>query len=42
MRAEKYYSGKEKYTNLDLVLIKNVNYVDKIKEYGNISLNAKT
>ena len=42
MRAEKYYSGKAKYTNLDLVLTKNVNYVDKSKVFGNISLNAKT
>ena len=40
MRAEKFYNGKEKYTNLDLIPIKNANYVDKIKVYGNISLNA--
>ena len=41
MRARKYYNGKVKYTNLDLILMKNANYVDKTKEYGNISLNAR-
>ena len=42
MQAEKYYNGREKYTNLDLATIKNAKYVDRIKVFGNISLNVRT
>ena len=40
--AGRYSNGKEKYINQDLMHIKNVNYVDRNKELGNTTFNART
>ena len=42
MRVGKYCNGRVKYINQDLMLIKSVNFVDKTKEFGSITLNART